>query len=83
MKNNDDKRKNNNEIQGFNRKTPKCSFCGRSADKVDKIIQGMHNSSFICDECIKVCYNMIMETGNIPVYTQEEFNDKKKELLGL
>ena len=44
MKNNDDKRKNNTEIQGFNRKTPKCSFCGRSADKVDKIIQGMHNS---------------------------------------
>jgi len=82
MKNNDnDKRKNNNEIQGFNRKTPKCSFCGRSADKVDKIIQGMHNSSFICDECIKVCYNMIMETGNVPVYTQEEFNEKLKNDL--
>ena len=82
MKNNDnDKRKNDNEIQGFNRKTPKCSFCGRSADKVDKIIQGMHNSAFICDECIKVCYNMIMETGNIPVYTQEEFNEKLKNDL--
>ena len=80
MKNNDnDKRKNNNEIQGFNRKTPKCSFCGRSADKVDKIIQGMHNSSFICDECIKVCYNMIMETGS--TYNQEEIDQKLKQDL--
>ena len=78
MKNNDDKRKNNNEIQGFNRKTPKCSFCGRSADKVEKIIQGMNNSAFICDECIRVCYNMIMETSNVPTYTPEEFNEKLK-----
>ena len=72
---NNKKKEKNDDIRGF-RRTPKCSFCGRSADKVDKIIQGMNNSAFICDECIKVCYNMIMETGTIPTYTEEQLRDK-------
>ena len=74
---NNKKKEKNEEMRGF-RRTPKCSFCGRSADKVDKIIQGMNNSAFICDECIRVCYNMIMETSNVPTYTPEEFNEKLK-----
>ena len=80
MKNNENnkKKEKNEDIRGF-RRTPKCSFCGRSADKVDKIIQGMNNSAFICDECIKVCYNMIMETGTIPTYTEEELREKVKK----
>ena len=72
---NNKKKEKNEEMRGF-RRTPKCSFCGRSADKVDKIIQGMNNSAFICDECIKVCYNMIMETGTIPTYTEKQLRDK-------
>ena len=72
---NNKKKEKNEEMRGF-RRTPKCSFCGRSADKVDKIIQGMNNSAFICDECIKVCYNMIMETGTIPTYIEEQLRDK-------
>ena len=80
MKNNENNKKKdkNAEIHGF-RRTPKCSFCGRPADKVDKIIQGMNNSAFICDECIKVCYNMIMETGS--TYNQEEIDQKLKQDL--
>ena len=80
MKNNENNKKKdkNEEIHGF-RRTPKCSFCGRPADKVDKIIQGMNNSAFICDECIKVCYNMIMETGS--TYNQEEIDQKLKQDL--
>lgn len=75
---NNKKKEKNDDIKGF-RRTPKCSFCGRSADKVDKIIQGMNNSAFICDECIKVCYSMIMETGTIPTYTEEELREKVKK----
>ena len=74
---NKDKNQNDIEIE-YRMKPPKCSFCGRSADKVEKIIQGMNNSAFICDECIRVCYNMIMETSNVPTYTPEEFNEKLK-----
>ena len=75
---NKDKNQNDIEIE-YRMKPPKCSFCGRSADKVEKIIQGMNNSAFICDECIRVCYNMIMETSNVPTYTPEEFNEKLKK----
>ena len=74
---NKDKNQSDIEIE-YRMKPPKCSFCGRSADKVEKIIQGMNNSAFICDECIRVCYNMIMETSNVPTYTPEEFNEKLK-----
>ena len=35
----------------------RCSFCGKSQDAVDKIIAG-HGVS-ICNECIKVCTNII------------------------
>ena len=75
---NKEKKQEDLEIE-YRIKPPKCSFCGRSADKVEKIIQGMNNSAFICDECIRVCYNMIMETGNVPTYTPEEFNEKLKK----
>ena len=75
---NKEKKQEDLEIE-YRMKPPKCSFCGRSADKVEKIIQGMNNSAFICDECIRVCYNMIMEKGNVPTYTPEEFNEKLKK----
>lgn len=40
-------------------KNIKCSFCGKSQDAVERIIAGP--SVFICDECIKVCTNIIEE----------------------
>jgi len=40
-------------------KNVKCSFCGKSQDAVERIIAGP--SVFICDECIKVCSNIIEE----------------------
>ena len=45
----------------------RCSFCGRSQDKVDKLIAG--NGAFICNECIRLCVNILdedmpEETGN-------------------
>ena len=35
----------------------KCSFCGKSQDAVERIIAGP--GVFICDECIKVCSNIL------------------------
>ena len=32
----------------------RCSFCGKTQDKVKKLIQGQ-NGVFICDECIGIC----------------------------
>ena len=38
-------------------KNIKCSFCGKSQSEVNKIIAGP--GVYICDECIKVCANII------------------------
>ncbi len=38
---------------------PRCSFCGRSATQVDKIITGP--SVHICNECIKLCNEVLAE----------------------
>lgn len=38
---------------------PVCSFCGRSADEVEKLIAGP--GVYICNECIDVCENILKE----------------------
>lgn len=49
-------------------KNIKCSFCGKSQDAVERIIAGP--GVFICDECIKVCTNIIEDEN----YDEDEFN---------
>lgn len=43
--------------KGEREKTIRCSFCGKSQDEVERIIAGP--KVYICDECIKVCTNII------------------------
>ncbi|MDP2983115.1 MAG: ATP-dependent Clp protease ATP-binding subunit ClpX [Candidatus Latescibacter sp.] len=38
-----------------------CSFCGRDASYVDKIISGP--SVQICSECVRTCYDILRESG--------------------
>ena len=38
-------------------KNVRCSFCGKSQEEVDRIIAGP--GVFICNECIKVCANIV------------------------
>jgi ATP-dependent Clp protease ATP-binding subunit ClpX len=45
-------------------KEPKyCSFCGKSENEVQKLITG-HNGACICDECVRVGYDMISDEEN-------------------
>ena len=39
-----------------------CSFCGKSYDSVQKLIRGGGNT-FICDECVELCYSIIKQKG--------------------
>ena len=39
----------------------KCSFCGRTQDEVDKLIAGP--DVFICNECIELCNEIVLEGG--------------------
>ncbi len=63
---------------------PRCSFCGRSHNQVEKIITGP--SVHICNECVKLCNEVLTEekkqtlpweTGEIPKPTEiKDFLDE-------
>ena len=36
-----------------------CSFCGRSESEVNILIPAQNGKSFICDNCIEICYDFI------------------------
>ena len=42
-------------------KVPRCSFCGKSEFQVNRLLYG--NGAFICDECVSLCYQMLMDDG--------------------
>ena len=41
------------------RDTARCSFCGKPQSMVNRLIAG--NGSFICDECVRLCMNILGE----------------------
>jgi ATP-dependent Clp protease ATP-binding subunit ClpX len=47
---------------GYDRDSQKeaCSFCGKSYDSVQRLIQGGHNT-FICADCVELCYSIIKQ----------------------
>lgn len=40
-----------------NSDTPKCSFCSRPEDSVDKLISGPN--AYICDKCVRLCIDIV------------------------
>ena len=44
----------------MNRRSMACSFCGKSKDEVRKLITGP-KAVYICDECIELCHEMVLE----------------------
>lgn len=61
-----------------NDKNVRCSFCGKSQSGVEKIVAGP--GVFICNECIKVCNNII--EGEVYDDTEITYtlNDEKQKL---
>ena len=45
------------------KKNVRCSFCGKPQSLVDRLIAG--NGSYICDECIRLCMN-ILDEDDVP-----------------
>lgn len=41
------------------KKDQRCSFCGKSKDQVQKLIQGP--DAYICDECIHLCEDILRQ----------------------
>lgn len=51
-----------------------CSFCGRSQSQVTKLISSPNADSFICDECLVICMDMVKE---------DKLNNSKMEAIDL
>ena len=48
--------------RGFDGGMLRCSFCGKTQDQVDKLIAG--DGVYICNECVKLCNDIIDEEGS-------------------
>jgi ATP-dependent Clp protease ATP-binding subunit ClpX len=63
----------------------RCSFCGKSQDEVKKLIAGP--TVYICDECIDLCNDIILEEGTAEkqewkhLLTPKEINQKLDEYI--
>ena len=43
------------------RRTLRCSFCGRTADQVARLVAGP--SVYICDACVENCVHILQDHG--------------------
>jgi len=63
----------------FDEKTLRCSFCGKSQDQVRRLVAGPN--VYICDECIKLCQEIIDEEFiEVKEFSHEEL-PKPKEIM--
>ncbi len=56
----------------------KCSFCGRGQDEVAKLVSGPN--VYICNECIKLCNDILEEEMVVPPLFEEEDFPKPAEI---
>lgn len=59
-------------------KTLLCSFCGKNQSEVKKLIAGP--SVFICDECVDLCNDIIVEENDINTDSSEQTKKENKRL---
>lgn len=57
--------------RGINEVKIRCSFCGKVATEVKKLIAGP-NGSYICNECVEICSEMLEEQ-----FYEEEYDEKE------
>lgn len=55
-------------------KVPRCSFCGKSEFQVNRLLYG--NGAFICDECVSLCYQMLVDDGLVKASSAKNANGK-------
>ena len=55
-----------------------CSFCGKSQDTVDKMVQGA--GAYICDECIRLCSSLLKGDGSVPERNEDLSSGDYEEL---
>ena len=61
------------------RERVRCSFCHKTEDQVRKLIANPDGNTFICDECIGICSEIMEEELN--AYSRDELFDSDINLL--
>jgi ATP-dependent Clp protease ATP-binding subunit ClpX len=56
-----------------------CSFCGRAAHQVDRLISGPPGT-FICNECVEVCSTLLKDQGRKPAAAGEATSARAAKL---
>ncbi len=62
--------------------SPKCSFCSRTEESVDKLISGPN--AYICDKCIRLCIDIVSKKPaqhNIKILKPKEIVAKLNEYI--
>ena len=61
-----------------------CSFCGRSQDKVGRLLAGPTGDVFICDECVALCDDILGdEFRNTDIDTAPAELPKPKDIVSV
>ena len=72
------------KVPGDKKSTPVCSFCGKREAQVSKMFSKVlgEGDLFICDECIKLCNEMLEEEMRARTATSADMHDipKPKEI---
>ena len=50
----------------------RCSFCGKTSSQVKKLIAGKTRGTYICDECIQICNEILVEEYGMNGSSDEE-----------
>lgn len=60
-------------MSGRNEENCRCSFCGKTQKQVHRMISGP-NGTYICDECVDICLDIINEHEDEEVEERETIN---------
>ena len=52
----------------------RCSFCGKTSGQVKKLIAGKTRGTYICDECIQICNEILVEEYGLNEGAGEDFD---------
>lgn len=67
-------------MAGFDEsKVPRCSFCGKSEFQVNRLLYG--NGAFICDECVSLCYQMLVDDGLVKAAPSENAPFRPEDVM--
>ncbi|MBQ3425177.1 MAG: ATP-dependent Clp protease ATP-binding subunit ClpX [Clostridia bacterium] len=64
------------------KKQVRCSFCGKTQDKVRRMISGPNNT-FICNECVQLCNEIVAEDAQSPAVVGDLVIKKPREIKAI